>query len=103
MSDLLRYEPLANFVLIERIDDAVKETAGGILIPEIGQVQSNKGRVTAVGEGRIIGGKLEPIPLSPGDIVLFSKYGAEEVKLDGKEYLLIRYDEIKLKERLIVA
>ena len=97
-----RYQPLANFVLIERIDTAL-DMQGGIVIPEIGKVQSNKGRVIAIGEGRIIGDKIVPIPLEEGDIVLFSKYGAEDVKLDGKDYLLLRYDECKLKEKLIVA
>ncbi len=57
----------------------------------------------SVGGGRIVGGQLVPIPLSEGDIVLFSKYGAEDVNLDGQDYLLLRYDEIKLKENLIVA
>ena len=98
-----RYAPLANFVLIQRIDESVELTPGGMVIPEIGQVKSNKGRVVAVGEGRIIGDKMVPIPLVEGDIVLFSKYGAEDVQLDGQDYLLLRYDEIKLKEKLIVS
>jgi chaperonin GroES len=100
---MVRYQPLANFVLLQRIDEALDATPGGIVIPEIGKVKSNKGRVVAVGEGRIIGGQLVPIPLSEGDIVLFSKYGAEDVLLDGQDYLLLRYDEIKLKEKLILA
>ena len=99
---MLNYQPLANFVLIQRIDEN-SEMIGGIHIPEIGQQKSNKGRVVAVGEGRIIGGVITPIPLEEGDIVLFSKYGAEDVKLDGVDYLLLRYDEIKLKERLVIA
>jgi chaperonin GroES len=100
---MVRYTPLANFVLIQRIDEALDATPGGIVIPEIGKVKSNKGRVIAVGEGRIIGGQLVPIPLSEGDIVLFSKYGAEDCQLDGVDYLLLRYDECKLKEKLILA
>ena len=99
---LTRYQPLANFVLIQRIDDTL-EMDRGIIIPEIGQVKSNKGRVVGVGEGYIVGNQLVPIPLEPGDIVLFSKYGAEDVKLDGVDYLLLRYDEIKLKEKLLVS
>jgi len=99
---LTRYQPLANFVLLQRIDDTL-EMDRGIIIPEIGQVKSNKGRVVGVGEGYIVGNQLVPIPLEPGDIVLFSKYGAEEVKLDGTDYVLLRYDEVKLKERLLVA
>jgi chaperonin GroES len=101
---VIRYQPLANFVLVQRIDDALDATPGGIVIPEIGKVASNKGRVIAVGEGRLTeSGTLVPIPLEEGDIVLFSKYGAEDVTLDGQAYLLLRYDEIKLKEKLIVA
>jgi chaperonin GroES len=100
---MVRYQPLANFVLIQRIDEALDATPGGIVIPEIGKVKSNKGRVVAVGEGRVIGGQLVPIPLSEGDIVLFSKYGAEEISLDSQDYLLLRYDEIKLREKLILA
>lgn len=100
--EMLGYEPLANFVLIQRIEEE-GGVQGGIIIPEIGQQKSNKGRVVAVGEGRVVGGVIVPIPLTPGDIVLFSKYGAEDVKLDGVDYLLLRYDEIKLKQRLVIA
>jgi chaperonin GroES len=99
-SEIDRYQPLANFVLLKRLDDKVEELRG-IHIPQIAQVQSNQGRVIAVGEGRVVGNALLPIPLEPGDIVLFSKYGAEEISLDGDEFLLLRYDEIKLKQRLV--
>jgi chaperonin GroES len=102
MSDVTRYQPLANFVLLQRLDESV-DMVGGVVIPDQAKTQSNKGRVIAVGEGRVIGGVLHKIPLDPGDIVLFSKYGAEEIELDGDEYLLLRHDEIKLKERLIVG
>jgi chaperonin GroES len=99
-NEVIRHEPLANWVLIKRIDTDLDEV-NGIVVPEIAKVQSSKGKVIAVGEGRIIGDKLVPIPLVPGDIVLFSKYGVEEIKLDGEDYQLIRYDEIKLKERRV--
>jgi chaperonin GroES len=101
--DLSRYQPLSNFVLIKRIDQVVDKTAGGMIIPEVAQQLSNTGRVVAVGEGYVLGDKLIPIPLAPGDIVLFSKYGAEDIELDGEPYLLLRYDEIKLKERLVIG
>jgi chaperonin GroES len=97
---MIQYTPLASWVLIERLDEAA-EKVGDIVIPEIAQTKSNKGRVIAVGEGRLIGGAIVPMDLAEGDLVLFSKYGAEEVKLDGKDYLLLRYDEIKLKQRRI--
>ena len=96
------YQPLTNFVLVQRIDEN-QDMQRGIHIPQIGQQKSNKGRVIAIGEGRIIGGQIVPIPLTVGDIVLFSKYGAEEVQLDGNDYLLLRYDDLKLKQRLVLA
>jgi chaperonin GroES len=100
--DLTRYQPLANFVLLERIGDEV-DKIGGIVIPDAAKTQSNQGRVIAVGEGRVIGGRMEKIPLEPGDVVLFSKYGAEEIELDGVQLLLLRHDEIKLKQRAIIG
>jgi chaperonin GroES len=96
----LNYEPFGNFVLVKRIDEE-SEMSGGIVVPEIAQIKSNKGRVIAVGEGRIIDGKLEALPVSPGDIVLFGKYGAMEVKLDGEDYLLLRFDELYLKQKRV--
>lgn len=100
---MIKYQPLSNFVLIQVIDESLDKSAGGIVIPEIGQVKSNKGRVRAIGEGYWNGEKFVPIPLEEGDVVLFSKYGGEEVKLDGEDYVLLRYDEVKLKERLVVV
>ena len=97
---MIRYQPLGSFVLVERIGEDL-EMQKGIVIPEIGQVKSNKGRVVAVGEGRMIDGKLEPLPVVPGDVVLFSKYGATDVLLDGSEYLLLRFDEIYLKQSAV--
>lgn len=100
---MIKYQPLSNFVLLQVIDDSLDKSAGGIVIPEIGQVKSNKGRVVAIGEGYWNGEKFVPIPLEENDVVLFSKYGGEEVKLDGEDYVLLRYDEVKLKERLVVV
>jgi chaperonin GroES len=100
--DLTQYEPLGDFVLIEVIEETA-DMIGDIVVPEIAKAPSNKGRVMSVGEGRVIGNQLVAIPLKPGDVVLFSKYGAEEIKLDGEDFLLIRYDEIKLRKRLVFA
>lgn len=103
-NQISRFQPLTDFVLLQRIDANTELTKDGIVIPEVAQVASNKGRVVAVGEGRYVPGEgIKPIPLSPGDIVLFSKYGAEDIQLDGEDYLLLRYDEIKLKQRLVIA
>lgn len=99
----VRYIPRVDFVLVKRIDDELDKSAGGIIIPDQAQTQSNKGRVMATGPGRWIQGTLVPTGLDQGDVVVFSKYGAEEIVLDGEEYLLIRADEVKLKEQAVIS
>ena len=99
---MIDIEPLGDRVLLKRIDEDA-EMNRGLHVPDIAQVKSSKGRVMAVGEGRIIDGKLLPLPLDVGDIVLFSKYGAVEVNLDGEEFLILRYDEIYFRQRLIAV
>lgn len=95
-------EPLGDRVVVKRIDEEA-EMSHGLHIPEIAQVKSQMGRVMAVGEGRLIGLKLEPLPLEEGDTVLFSRYGGTEVNLDGEEYIILRYDEIYLRRKLIAV
>lgn len=96
---MLDLEPLGDRVLLKRIDEDA-EIQRGLHVPEIAQVKSSKGRVIAVGEGRLVGDQIVPLPLQPDDIVLFSKYGATEINLDGEEYLILRYDEIYLRHKV---
>ena len=98
---MIDVEPLGDRVLLKRIDEDT-EMQRGLQVPEIAQVKSSKGRVIAVGEGRLVGEKILPLPVNPGDIVLFSKYGATEIMLDGDEYLVCRYDELVLRHKLVV-
>ena len=93
-------EPLGDRVIVKVIEEEAEMTHG-LHIPEIAQVKSCKGRIMAVGEGRFIGGRIEPLPISEGDIVLFSKYGGTEINLDGEEYLCLRFDEVYLRHRLV--
>jgi chaperonin GroES len=97
---MLDLEPLGDKVIVSRIDEDA-EMKFGLHIPEIAQVKSSKGRVEAVGEGRLIGNAIQPLPLAVGDIVMFSKYGATEILIDGEEYLLLRFDEIYLRQKLV--
>src|SRR5262249_12973604 len=76
------YQPLNEWVLIEKIEDGESVTKGGIVIPDQFKTKSNKGVVVAVGEGRVIGSQIVPIPLVAGDIVLFAKFGGQEIKLE---------------------
>ena len=97
---MLDLEPLGDRVIVSRIDEDA-EMKRGLHIPEIAQVKSSKGRVVAVGEGRLIGDRIVPLPLEIGDIILFSKYGAVEINMDGDEYLMLRFDEIYVRQKLI--
>ena len=92
MSKTIR--PLNDRVLLERIE-ASQKTAGGILIPDNAKEKPVEGRVVAVGNGRILeNGKRQTPAVKTGDCVLFGKWSGNEIKLDGKEYLLIKEDEI---------
>jgi chaperonin GroES len=68
---------------------------GGIIIPDSAREKPQEGKVIAVGTGKIDdNGKKVPFNVKPGDIVLMPKYGGTEVKLDGKEYQIMREDDI---------
>jgi len=86
--------PLGDRVLLERIE-AEQKTAGGILIPDNAKEKPAEGIVVAVGNGKTLeNGTRQPLTVKAGDKVLFSKWGGSEVKVSGKEYLLVKEDEI---------
>ena len=87
--------PLFDRVLIA-LAKREKETLGGILLPETEKMdKGTKGVVMAVGSGRVSeAGTVIPMTVKKGDTVIFSKYGAEDVKIDGTEYFLLREDQL---------
>ncbi len=86
--------PLHDRLLVHRLIEDEK-TAGGIIIPDSAKEKPSKGKVVAVGTGRTNDeGKTTPLAVKTGDNVLFSKYSGTEFKLDGKEYLMIREDDV---------
>ncbi len=89
------FKPLHNYVLLERIEEENK-TAGGIIIPDNAKEKPSRGRVVAVGDGVYAGEKLVPVNVKEKDIVLFAKWApsANEVKLDGKDFVLIKETDI---------
>lgn len=90
----MKIRPLQDRILVERLEEETK-TQGGIIIPDTAKEKPAEGTVVAVGKGRIgDDGKLIPMELKVGDRVLFSKYGGNEVKLDGKDYLIMGQDDI---------
>lgn len=87
--------PLHDRVLVERIEDEAQKTAGGIIIPDTAREKPQKGKVIAVGEGKIgDDGKRIAMDVKKGDHVLFGKYAGNEIKIDGVEYLIMREDDI---------
>ena len=86
--------PLHDRVLVKRKAE-VERTAGGLYIPETAKERPVEADVIAVGNGKLLeDGTLRPLTVKAGDIVLFSKYGGTEVKLDGVEYMIMREDDL---------
>ena len=82
-------KPLGDRVLVEPLEPEAK-TSGGIYLPEAAQEAPREGTVIAVGPGKVAdNGELVPVGVKVGDIVLYTKYGGNEIKVDGKEYLLV--------------
>jgi len=89
------FRPLHNYVLIERLEEENK-TAGGIIIPDNAKEKPSRGRVITTGDGHFEGGCRIPMTVDRGDIVLFAKWApsVNEVKIDGKDYILIKESDI---------
>ena len=86
--------PLHDRVIVERLEQETKP-ASGIVLPEAAAEQPDQGKVLAVGNGKILeDGKVRPLDVKVGDTVLFGKYSGQAVKVDGKEVLVMREDDI---------
>jgi chaperonin GroES len=90
----MKFRPLHDRVVVKRIESDEK-TAGGIIIPDTAKEKPQQGEVIAVGPGgRDETGKLIPIDVKKGDVVLFGKWSGTEVKIDGVEYLIMKESDI---------
>jgi chaperonin GroES len=90
----MKFRPLHDRVVVKRIDAETK-TTGGIIIPDTAKEKPSQGEIVAVGKGgRDETGKLIPIDLKVGDIVLFGKWSGTEVKIDGNEVLIMKESDI---------
>ena len=86
--------PLQDRVLLKRLEE--KETVkGGIIIPDSAKQKQETAKVIAVGEGKQTeDGKIIPIPVKVGDVVLMDKYSFQEVTIDDEEYIIVKADDI---------
>ena len=90
----MKFRPLHDRVLIKVLDSEEK-TSGGIIIPDTAKEKPQEGEVVAVGPGAMNDtGKLAPMDVKIGDIVLFGKWSGTEVKIDGKEYSIMKESDI---------
>ncbi|MGM0524070.1 MAG: co-chaperone GroES [Bacillota bacterium] len=87
-------KPLGDRVIIERIEEEEK-TASGIIVPESAKEKPQQGRVVAVGKGRVAdNGSVITLDVKENDKVVFQKYAGTELKHEGKDYLILREDDI---------
>lgn len=90
----MKLKPLSDHIVIETVIEEKKK--GGIILPDtVDKERSEKGRVIAVGPGKLgKDGKRIPVEVKKGDVVIFTKYGPNQVKIDDKEYLIAKEDDI---------
>ncbi|MEO0098247.1 MAG: co-chaperone GroES [candidate division WOR-3 bacterium] len=90
----MKIKPLADRILVERIEEEeVKK--GGIILPDTAKEKPQQGKVIAVGPGRIDEkGNRIPMEVKKGDYILFGKYSGQEIKVEDKEYLIMREDDV---------
>lgn len=84
--------------LVVEIEEAQEKTQGGIFIPDTAKEKPQRGKVIAVGNGKLLdNGQRLPLTLQVGDRILFGKYAGTEVKFDGKEYKILKENDVLAK------
>ncbi len=90
----MKVRPLHDRIMVERLEEKeVKK--GGIIIPDTAKEKPQEGKVIAAGNGKVgDDGKKIPLDVKAGDKILFGKYSGSEVKIDDKEYLIMREEDV---------
>ncbi len=90
----MNIRPLADKVIVERLE-AESVTAGGIVLPDSAKEKPKRGKIVSVGDGKLLeDGTRSKVQLKKGDEVLFASYSGTEIKVDGKEYLILDESEV---------
>jgi co-chaperonin GroES (HSP10) len=94
----MKLKPLGDRLIVRAIEEE-EQTASGIVLPDTAKEKPQKGKVLAVGDGRVNEdtGKRTPLDVAEGDEVLYSKYGGTEIKVDGEELLVLRESDVLAK------
>lgn len=94
MANTKGLRPLHDRIIVERMSEDEK-SAGGIIIPDSAKEKPQRGKVLAVGKGKIAeDGTIRPLDLKAGDVVLFGKYAGTEVKIENQDRLIMREDDV---------
>ncbi len=87
-------KPLDDRVLVKQ-SEAEEKTTGGIVLPDTAKEKPQRGKVVAVGPGKLLdSGKRSPITLKKGDEVFYGKYSGTEIKIDGDPYVILRDSDV---------
>ena len=90
----MKIRPLHDRVIVKR-EDEERKSPGGIVIPDTAAEKPIRGKIIAVGKGKILeNGSVRPLDLKVGDKILFGKYGGTEVKVDGEDLLVMREEDV---------
>jgi len=90
----MKIRPLADKVLVQRLE-AENKTAGGIVLPDTAKEKPQRGKIISTGEGKVLeDGTRKKMQVKKGDKVLFTSYAGTEIKVDGKEYLIMDESDI---------
>ena len=90
----MNVRPLHDRIIVERIEET-EQKIGAIIIPDSAKEKPQQGKVIAAGKGKIEkDGKVTPLDVKAGDIILFGKYAGQEIKIDGNEFLIMREEEV---------
>ena len=92
----MKLKPLGDRVLVQPVEEE-DTTASGIVLPDTAKEKPQKGKVLAVGDGKMEDGERVPLDVSEGDEVLYSKYGGTEITVDGEDLLVLRESDVLAK------
>ena len=93
----MKLKPLGDRLIVKAVEEE-ETTASGIVLPDTAKEKPQRGKVLAVGEGKVgDDGKRVPIDVSDGDEVLYSKYGGTEITVDGEDLLVLRESDVLAK------
>ena len=90
----MNVRPLHDRLIVQRLEEG-EQTIGGIIVPDSAKERPQRGKVFAIGQGKVRDdGSRQPPDVKDGDTILFGKYTGQDIKIDGTEYLILREDEV---------